>query len=75
MIIRQRPSSKRAKSISDAVVASFTSLNECDRNGEAANITDGLFAIARALNRIASAIEGLPASSNGQCSGAAESQN
>ena len=31
--------------------------NEGDRNGEAANVVDGLFAIARALDHLASAIE------------------
>ena len=31
--------------------------NECDFNFEAANVVDGLFAIARALNRIAKAME------------------
>jgi len=31
--------------------------NESDRNGEAANVVDGLFAISRALNRIAVALE------------------
>jgi hypothetical protein len=31
--------------------------NEGDRNGEAANVVDGLFAIARALDRLASAVE------------------
>jgi hypothetical protein len=30
--------------------------NESDRNGEAANVVDGLFAIAQALNRIADEI-------------------
>jgi hypothetical protein len=30
---------------------------ECDSNLEAANVVDGLFAIARALNRIAETIE------------------
>jgi len=32
--------------------------NECDSNFEAANVVDGLFAIARALDRVARAIEG-----------------
>lgn len=35
----------------------FTSPNELDRNGEPANVVDGLFAIARGLNRIADALE------------------
>jgi hypothetical protein len=36
----------------------FVSPNESDSNGEEANVVDGLFAIARALNRVAKAIEG-----------------
>ncbi len=35
----------------------FSSPNERDRNGEVANIVDGLFEIARALHRIANAME------------------
>jgi len=31
--------------------------NEADRNGDSANIVDGLFEIARALHRIADALE------------------
>jgi hypothetical protein len=34
----------------------LASPNESDSNGEAANVVDGLFAIARALNRVAAAI-------------------
>jgi hypothetical protein len=33
------------------------SSNESDRNLEAANVVDGLFAIARGLNRLAEAVE------------------
>jgi hypothetical protein len=33
--------------------------NECDRNGEPANPTDGLFAIARSIGRLADAVEDL----------------
>jgi len=35
----------------------FVSPNEMDSNMEAANIVDGLFAIARALNRIGKCLE------------------
>ncbi len=31
----------------------FISPNEADRNGEPANVVDGLFAIARSINRLA----------------------
>lgn len=41
-----------------AGIAWFTSPNEGDRNGETANMVDGLFAIARALDRVADAIRG-----------------
>jgi hypothetical protein len=40
--------------------AYLTSPNEADRNGEIANMVDGLFAIARALDRVADAIRGEP---------------
>jgi len=39
----------------------FISPNESDRNLEAANVVDGLFAIARGLTAIAKAIEELKA--------------
>ena len=38
------------------VAMGLTSPNEVDSNGEPANVVDGLFAIARALNRVADAI-------------------
>jgi hypothetical protein len=44
--------------VATAVVQCFTSPNECDRNGETANVVDGLFAIARALDGVADAIAG-----------------
>ena len=46
--------------IADAVqdIASrLCSPNEQDSNGETANVVDGLFAIARAIERLAKAIE------------------
>jgi hypothetical protein len=43
--------------VATAVVRCFISPNERDSNHEAANIVDGLFAIARALDRVADAIE------------------
>ena len=41
--------------IADAIVDSLISPNEADSNFEVANVTDGLFAIARAINRLATA--------------------
>jgi len=40
-----------------ALRATLISPNECDSNLEAANVLDGLFAIARALHHVAKAIE------------------
>lgn len=37
----------------------FTSPNECDMNGEIANIVDGLFAISRGLHHIAESVDRL----------------
>ena len=42
-----------AKALHDTLI----SPNECDSNFEAANVVDGLFAIARALHRIADAMK------------------
>lgn len=39
-----------------ALGASFISPNEADSNGESANVVDGLFAIARAIDRLAAAV-------------------
>jgi len=36
----------------------FYSPNECDKNGEQANIVDGLFCLARAVDRFTEAYEG-----------------
>jgi len=41
-----------------AVAAVLVSPNEADSNGEPANVVDGLFAIARAIDRLADAISG-----------------
>jgi hypothetical protein len=43
--------------VGEAIRATLISPNECDSNMEPANIVDGLFAIARALNRVAAAID------------------
>lgn len=50
--------------IAEGLQSVFTSPNEADSSREAANVVDGLFAIARALNRVAAAIEQLPGSDN-----------
>ena len=41
----------------DAIFQAFISPNESDRNGEEANVVDGLYAIARGLNKLANVIE------------------
>jgi hypothetical protein len=43
--------------VADALAMALISPNEADRNGEHANVVDGLFAIARALDRVAVALE------------------
>ncbi len=45
--------------IAEAVLATLISPNESDRNGESANVVDGLFAIARGLQAIARNLERL----------------
>ena len=40
-------------STASAIRETLVSPNECDRNLEAANVVDGLFAIARALDHVA----------------------
>ena len=44
--------------IANALRAVLISPNELDSNWENANVVDGLFAIARALRRIAQSLEG-----------------
>ena len=41
-----------------AIAAGLISANEADTNGEPANVVDGLFAIARAIDRLAEAVQG-----------------
>lgn len=43
--------------VASAISQSFISPNESDKNLEPANVVDGLFAIARALDRIATVLE------------------
>lgn len=56
----------KGDAISYAVRDSLISPNESDSNGEAANVVDGLFAIARAISKLADAVEahGLLTASN-----------
>lgn len=46
-----------AEILAEAIRGVFVSPNESDRNFEDANVVDGLFAIARALDRIAVAVK------------------
>lgn len=43
--------------IASAIMETFISPNECDTNYEPANVVDGLFAIARAIYRLADVME------------------
>ena len=43
--------------LAKAILDTLISPNESDRNMEAANVVDGLFAIARAIHRLAEAVE------------------
>lgn len=43
--------------IADTLQEIFQSVNESDGNGEAANVVDGLFAISRAILKLADAVE------------------
>lgn len=46
--------------LAKAVAETLQSPNESDRNGEVANVVDGLFAIARAIGSLAEAVTGNP---------------
>lgn len=43
----------------EAIRDSLISPNECDQNMENANVVDGLFAIARSIERLAKAVESI----------------
>jgi hypothetical protein len=49
----------RNDALAKALLETLISPNEADSNLEPANVVDGLFAIARSLNRIADALWGL----------------
>lgn len=46
--------------LAEAITDTLISPNENDRKKEPANVVDGLFAIARAIDRLAAAVEGAP---------------
>jgi len=47
--------------LTTALETAFVSPNECDSNMEAANVVDGLFAIARAISSLAESMkQGVP---------------
>jgi predicted RNA-binding protein associated with RNAse of E/G family len=48
---------KRNDALANAISAALISPNEYDTNYEAANVVDGLFALARALNRVAAQLK------------------
>lgn len=45
------------QAVVQAIWGTLESPNECDRNLENANVVDGLFAIARSVHHLASAVE------------------
>ncbi len=45
--------------VAEAILETLVSPNESDSNFESANVVDGLFAIAHALNKVAQALERL----------------
>jgi hypothetical protein len=49
----------RTNELGRLIYEALVSPNELDRNGEPANPTDGLFAIARAITKLADAVEDL----------------
>lgn len=53
---------KREYTTAEAVRDTLISPNECDSNGESANVVDALFAIARSIRRLAEATEKLQSS-------------
>lgn len=59
--------------VAKALHNTLISPNENDRNGEEANVVDGLFAIARALNGVASELRALGNGDAASSMGALES--
>jgi hypothetical protein len=52
-----QPEYDPGRSVALAFTHALITSAEADANGEPANVADGLYAVARALNRIADAIE------------------
>jgi hypothetical protein len=52
--------SEDIQDLSRSIRATLISVNENDRNMESANVVDGLFEIARSLDRVAQAIAQAP---------------
>jgi hypothetical protein len=47
------------ESLADAIMHTLRSASEVDSSGDAANLVDGLFAIARSIDRLAEAVDRL----------------
>jgi hypothetical protein len=52
-------SSRNSDAIASALAATLESVNEADSNSEPANVVDGLFAIAKAIDRLALVLDPL----------------
>jgi hypothetical protein len=48
---------QKSNGVAEAIKVTLISPNESDSNLEAANVVDGLFAIARAIQRLADVVE------------------
>lgn len=59
-----RPNDEVASAL-ECLAQGLWSANELDRNAEHANVVDGLFAIARALDGVASAVRDIAAQREG----------
>ncbi len=55
--LRAQELDEMQKEIGNALMSCLISPNEMDRNLESANVVDGMFAIARAIDRLSRAIE------------------
>jgi hypothetical protein len=54
-----RTTTAKGDAIAQALTAALISPNALDVNGEPANPTDGLYAVARAINNVAKALDRL----------------
>jgi hypothetical protein len=62
----------KTDALAEAICATLASPNESDSNLEAANVVDGLFAIARAINHLATQVKYLGGGDNASTMGAIE---